>query len=202
VAGLTAPVLAARLGRAAAAMRALEDDLNAADGHLGDGDTGQTLRRVLDKVAAAAPGIAPDLTAAFRTLAAASASATGSSLGTLFTVALMTLGKIAAGRQELPWSEIGAALAEARDAMAKRGGASLGDKTVLDAIDAIATATAGLDDPAALRTAALDAARAALDRFRPLPCRAGRARMFAERSIGLDDPGMLAVVRLLEADAG
>ena len=41
------------------------------------------------------------------------------------------------------------------------------------------------------------------DDFSPLarqqPNRIGRARMFAERSIGLDDPGMVAMQRMLQA---
>ena len=36
--------------RAAAAMRVAEDELNTADGRLGDGDTGQTMRRVAEAV--------------------------------------------------------------------------------------------------------------------------------------------------------
>ena len=40
--------------RAAEGMRGVEDELNAADARLGDGDTGQTMRRVAEGVAGAA----------------------------------------------------------------------------------------------------------------------------------------------------
>jgi dihydroxyacetone kinase-like protein len=43
------------------------------------------------------------------------------------------------------------------------------------------------------------AAASVLDVFRQLPNRIGRARMFADRSIGLDDPGMVAVRRMAQA---
>ncbi len=57
----------------------------------------------------------------------------------------------------------------------------------------------GLVDPAAIGGAAREAVRQALDAYREKPCRIGRARMFAERSVGKDDPGMLAFTRLAEA---
>lgn len=199
MAGLTIARLAGFIGHAAQTMRTLEDELNAADAKLGDGDTGQTLRRVLEKIAPVAAAAPPDLTVAFRDIAKASGAATGSSLGTLITVAAMTMAKAAGGRSEIAWTELGGLIGQIRDAMAARGGATLGDKTVLDGVDAVATAIAGLDDPQRTKAAAADAAAAALERFRDQPCRIGRARMFAEKSVGLDDPGMLALARLLAA---
>jgi dihydroxyacetone kinase-like protein len=46
---------------------------------------------------------------------------------------------------------------------------------------------------------ASDAARAALDAFRDKPNRIGRARMFADKTIGMDDPGMVALLRMVDA---
>lgn len=80
-----------------------------------------------------------------------------------------------------------------------RGGAKLGDKTV---VDAVATALAGLGDGRDVREAAASASADALARFRDQPCRMGRARMFADRSVGNDDPGMLAFARLVAAMGG
>jgi hypothetical protein len=102
----------------------------------------------------------------------------------------------------IDWSRLSPMLASTRDAMLARGGAKLGDKTVLDALDAVSTATRDLDDPSAIAAAATRAGQEALDRFRPIACGIGRARMFGDRNVGLDDPGMLAFVRLSEAAAG
>ena len=41
--------------------------------------------------------------------------------------------------------------------------------------------------------------RESLDAFRDKPNRMGRARMFADKTIGLDDPGMVALLRMVEA---
>lgn len=200
--GLTSGSLRTAAARTSAAMAGLEETLNAADGKLGDGDTGQTVRRVLEAVAAAAAEAPDDLGETFAGLARASAGASGSSLGTLFTVALLTFARATRGRTAVPWSELGALLAQAGAAMASRGGAAPGDKTVLDGVDAVATAIAGQEDAPALAEAARDAAEHALAAFRDHPCRIGRARMFADRSVGLDDPGMLAFARLVAAITG
>jgi dihydroxyacetone kinase-like protein len=46
---------------------------------------------------------------------------------------------------------------------------------------------------------ARNAASKAIEEFRDKPNRIGRARMFAEKSIGMDDPGMVAVLRMTES---
>lgn len=196
---LTTDTLRTALARAAAEARAAEDELNAADARLGDGDTGVMLRRLLEKLAAAAPPDQSDLGVLFQALGAASASATGSSLGTLVTVSLLTLAKETRGRTVLAWSELGELLARVRDVVMARGGATLGDKTVVDILDAVARSIAGVDDATEVSKRAGHAATRTLNEFRDRPCRLGRARMFAERSVGLDDPGMLAFARLIEA---
>jgi dihydroxyacetone kinase len=122
-------------------------------------------------------------------------------LGTLVTVAMMTLGTASKERSELAWTELAGLLATVRDQMMARGGAKLGDKTVVDMLDAIATAIAGAATGEHAAAAAKAAAKETLDRFRDQPNRLGRARMFGERTIGLDDPGMLAFVRLLDGIA-
>jgi dihydroxyacetone kinase-like protein len=196
--GLTVQTLRQAVARAAESARRAEDELNTADGKLGDGDTGVMLRRLLEKLSAAASGDQEDLGAAFRALGTASASATGSSLGTLVTVSMLTLAKETQGQFDLPWERFGSLLQKVRDVMMARGGATLGDKTVVDVLDAVATAIDGISDPADIHVRAREATRTTLDTFRYKPNRLGRARMFAEKSVGLDDPGMLAFSRLLE----
>lgn len=180
-------------------MAALEAELNAADSKLGDGDTGVMLARVLGKFGETDIGAGTDLGAAFQALARAAAAATGSSLGTLFATALLTIGKATKGKETAQWSELSGLLEAALDAMIRRGGASLGDKTVLDALDAVVKATAGLADAGEIAAEASKAGNAALAAFLDKPCKIGRARMFAEKSVGIDDPGMLGFVRLVDA---
>lgn len=199
--GMEVGHIAAAVARAQARMHVAEQELNAADAKLGDGDTGGMLVRVLDRMAGEDVAAAPDVGAAFQQLARAAAAATGSSLGTLVATGLMAAARRTKGEQSVPWSALSEILGEAREAMGTRGGAALGDKTVLDGLDAVSGATAGLDDPRRIGAAAVAATRDALERFRGEPCKIGRARMFAEKSIGHDDPGMLALTRVVEAVA-
>jgi dihydroxyacetone kinase/dihydroxyacetone kinase-like protein len=180
-------------------MREIETTITQADAALGDGDTGLMLRRLLDRLAATSEAPSPDIGETFHRLGMTGAGATGSTLGTLIVVALLHLGKATKGRVEIPWREVGPLLNGATQAMMARGKAALGDKTVLDPLDAVAKAVTGKESEGELRTAAVAAARATLLAFRDRPCKTGRARMFAVKSVGLDDPGQLAFVELVSA---
>ena len=52
-------------------------------------------------------------------------------------------------------------------------------------------------DPAAMLQAARRGVDAVMRRMRDEPARIGRARIFADRSVGMDDPGMVAFAELL-----
>lgn len=195
--GITVSTIRNAVEIANARMATLEEELNSADSQLGDGDTGVMLARVLGKFAETDISTSPDVGGALQTLARAAAASTGSSLGTLFMTALLAIGKKTKGMESVPWSDLSGHLQTALESMIQRGGASLGDKTVLDAIDAVVKATEGVGDQAEIATAASQAADQALSTFQGKPCKIGRARMFAEKSMGIDDPGMLGFVRLV-----
>lgn len=80
-----------------------------------------------------------------------------------------------------------------RDGVAERGKAKVGDKTLLDVLDPIATmleaeAAAGASLSDAL-TAAADAAEEALEATRSMVAQHGKAAAFQEKTIGLQDAG-------------
>lgn len=194
--------MVAAIGRLTAAMEAQFDALNAADGALGDGDLGVTMTRGMRAISGGIEALPDDLGMALLSCAQAFTKASGSSYGTLMATGLMAMAKSLRGRTEVEASEVSGLVALARDAMQARGKAELGGKTVLDSLDAVARATAGLSDPAAVSAAAVQAARGVMDDFRDRPATIGRARIFAEKSRGMDDPGMLAMRGIVEAIAG
>jgi dihydroxyacetone kinase-like protein len=196
--GFTVDTLRAVVPRLAKAAQAAAAELNAADGALGDGDLGITVSKGWKEIADGAAKWPTDVGMAFLECSKAFQRVSSSSYGTLTATAFMALAKACKGRSEVPFAEVSSLVSQARDAMMARGKGALGDKTVLDMLDAIATATAGLSDPGALRAAADAAATEALATFRPRPNRLGRARMFGEKSQGLDDPGMLALRRVID----
>jgi len=194
-----AALLESALDRWCKALDAAAPELNALDGRLGDGDLGATLQKCAANVRQAAPALSDDLADVFKRCGFACANASGSSFGTLLAVAFLTASKAAARAERLDRRAIVQLLDQVVAALAARGGAALGDKTMLDSLDAIARALDAAPDGAALRAVAVDAARSALERFRERPNRIGRARMFADKSVGLDDPGMVAVLRMSQS---
>lgn len=198
---LTVTDLRAAIARLAAAMARDFDALNAADGALGDGDLGVTMKRGSQAMADLAPGLADDLGLALMSCAQAFTKVSGSSYGTLMATGLMAMAKVVKGRTEIETGEVSSLVAAARDAMQARGKADLGGKTVLDSLDAVAKATAGLSEPAAVAEAATRAAAAAQAALRDRPATVGRARIFGEKTIGMDDPGMIAMTAIVAAIA-
>ena len=194
---ITKQVLADSLALVAVAARLHEQALNAADAKLGDGDTGGMLARVVGRMAEEDLHASTDIGSALVTLGRAATAATGSSLGTLLATALLSIGRATKGQEAIEVSALADLLAAARDAMIARGGASLGDKTVLDSLDAIIAALKS--DSANPAVTAAAATQQALDDFQDKPNRVGRARMFGDSSIGIDDPGMLAFALLTKA---
>jgi dihydroxyacetone kinase-like protein len=195
---LTTDVLRDAIRRLSAQAESCADELNALDGALGDGDLGVTLVRGMRAVADQAEDLSPDLGAALLQSAKALVSLSGSTYGTLLATGVMSVAKAAKDRTEVGWRETAELLAEAMAAMQRRGKVELGDKTVLDAIAATVEALRRVDTPEAMLPAAQQAVREAIDEFRARPARQGRARMFGENSVGKDDPGMVAWLRLLE----
>src|SRR5580658_2439247 len=200
-ASLTTVVLADGVRRIAAHMETVAKMLNAADGQLGDGDLGVTMQRGGREVVKALPTLPDDFGMALLACAQAVTRVSGSSFGTLLATGLMAAAKATRGRTEVPWSEFSALLAAALQAMMARGKSSLGDKTVLDVLDAAAHAVDGVA-PAEMLAAATGAVDATMTRMRGQQAKIGRARIFGERSAGLDDPGMLTFREMLRALAG
>jgi dihydroxyacetone kinase-like protein len=189
------------IARLTAAMERDFDALNTSDGALGDGDLGVTMTRGMRAISEGAADMPEDLGLALLKCAQAFTKSSGSSYGTLMATGLMAMAKSLKGRTSIEAAEISGLVATARDAMQARGKADLGGKTVLDSLDAVAAATAGLTHPAEVSHAAATAAQGAMEAFRDKPATVGRARIFAEKSKGMDDPGMLAMAAIVTAIA-
>ncbi|MDQ3686055.1 MAG: DAK2 domain-containing protein, partial [Acidobacteriota bacterium] len=100
-------------------------------------------------------------------------------------------------------ADIVAMLRAAAAGIQQRGGASLGDKTLLDAlVPAIDALEAGFSDPVLDRSAALraasDAATRAARETAGLIAKRGRASYTGERSVGSPDAGAVAIAVILQ----
>lgn len=168
------------------------------DGKVGDGDLGITLLKAFRRLDEEAPNLPNDLGQALAACAKAISSVSSSSFGTLLTTAVLSAAKELKGLDAASWGQLPGLLQAAGEAMAKRGKGNLGDKTVLDPIAASASAAAGFEDPGAILSAMRHATRETLTEFRDKPNKLGRARIFGDRTIGIDDPGMVAFLVMLD----
>lgn len=174
-------------------------ELNELDGALGDGDLGVTLSQGFKQLQNEAANLPNDVGMALLQCAQAFTRVTASTYGTLLATGMMAAAKATRGRNEVPWTEIPQLLSGALKSMSDRGKGELGDKTVLDALSAMRLATEGLDDPAAQVQASVQAVGDTLTEFRGHPFRRGRARIFGDKGLQLDDPGMVALKQMIES---
>lgn len=194
---IATPDLRAAIWRIHEGIAPVSAELNELDGRLGDGDLGVTLLNGFTNLAEAADDLPDDFGMALFTCAKQMTKASGSSFGTLMATALMAAGKQTKGRTDIGAEDIPALLETAQAAMIARGGASLGDKTLLDAMDAIISELSANPATGDMLGRAEAAAKRALADFIGKPNKIGRARIFGDKTIGMDDPGMVAVLRLI-----
>jgi dihydroxyacetone kinase-like protein len=197
--GLTVESVKAGIGQVLATLETQHGILTDLDGKIGDGDLGITLLKAFRELERIKGDFPADLGQAFMQAASGVAKVSSSSFGNLLATSFMTVAKETKGQTAVDWSNVSDWLNKAVQAMMARGKASLGDKTVMDAASAAASAIAELNDPAEIRPAATAAVDKTLDEFRDKPNKVGRARIFADRTIGMDDPGMVAFKVMLGA---
>jgi len=196
---LTVPALKTAIRKIHATMAASRDELNRLDGALGDGDIGITVNRGLASLLEELDQLPEDVGRALFACARAFTRTGTSSYSTLLATGMMAMGRVANRKAEVLLTDLPGMLGAAIEKMGERGRSSLGDKTVLDALDAVRVALLETPDPAGHAVAADRAVGVALDAFRTRPCRQGRARMFREKSATVDDPGMVVIKRCTEA---
>ncbi|MGE0803679.1 MAG: dihydroxyacetone kinase subunit DhaK, partial [Lautropia sp.] len=200
------------LERICAALIAAESELTRLDQAVGDGDLGISLARGARAIRDERGGYPPDLPGTLRALSATLRRALGGTSGPLYAIALLRAA--AALPVALPATPgaapgladvraLGAALAAAADGIAHVGGASEGDRTMLDALIPAArawqaVADQGGDTVTAL-TQAIAAARAGSAATAQQIARRGRSSYLGDRVVGHVDPGALAVCLWLEA---
>lgn len=173
------------------------------DAVVGDGDFGHSLARgfeaVLETLAESneqRPGIL------LQKIGMVLTAKVGGTSGPIWGTAFMRAGSVAGEKDELTGGDVVAMLHAGIDGICERGGAIIGDKTLLDALIP-ATTTLGIqlsrgeEWESALAATAV-AARTAAEATRDLIARRGRASYTGERSLGTLDAGAVAVATMFE----
>ncbi len=171
-------------------MIAAEQDLNALDARSGDGDTGSTLAGAARALVSAMDRLPlSDHTQLLRAIGLELSQTMGGSSGVLLAIFFAAAGDGASSGMSMR-EALKAGLAR----MQEIGGASVGDRTMIDAL------APALDQLGAGLPAAAEAARAGADRTAKMArAKAGRAAYVNARQLeGNNDPGAEAVARLFE----
>ena len=175
------------------------DELRDLDAAIGDGDLGVTVGDGSLAAAAALTDLPPDATPAvvLRTVGMTLARTNPSTFSALAMGGLLAAAKELGDATDVDLGDGLRAARAAADSIATRGKSAVGDKTVLDAL--VPSLDAAAAAPAAPLPAAIDAARAGVERTRDLVSQRGRAAWVGDRTAGHADGGATAWVRLLEA---
>lgn len=176
------------------------DELRDLDQALGDGDLGITISLGARAVIEALEQLPDDASAAELAKAAAKAfaNANPSTMAALVAGGLLAGSKTFADVSEPTLQDASRFVHAAGENIALRGKTQLDDKTILDAIMPAAAALEAASDTATAMEDAVAAAERAVNETTALQSRRGRASWLQERSIGLQDPGATAFLRLLQ----
>jgi dihydroxyacetone kinase-like protein len=196
------------LGTVAASLKDRADELNRLDAAAGDGDLGLTVTAAGEAVNALLPALeGKGVSDVLNACGVAISKEAPSTSGTLLATGLMGAARAAGQTASTGATELAELLDASQAAIAKRGKAEPGWKTMLDALVPAAQAAASSAQAGGSLGDALDAAAAAADRgsqaTRSMVPRIGRAGWLAERSAGHEDAGarMVAIILSSAADA-
>jgi dihydroxyacetone kinase phosphoprotein-dependent L subunit len=172
------------------------------DGLAGDGDFGTSLAtgfRQIEKEWDEIPKT--DIGAMLLKISMIVSKRVGGSSGPIWGTGFMKGAMLTRGKESVTLQELADMLGSAIEGIQARGGAKLGDKTLIDALipvhEKLKAHAAGGDTAAALKDAA-DAADTAIDETRSLVAHRGRASQVGERSANTPDPGIVAIATILQ----
>jgi dihydroxyacetone kinase-like protein len=161
------------------------------DSAIGDADHGinmnRGMKRIMEKIQDKEYS---DFGGIFRDAAMTIMSVVGGSAGPLYGTFFMKLGQKLGGAGEVTVAEFAGAMQEGLNGLMSLGKSTVGDKTMVDAIDPAIKALQSTEggDEAAWNAAVAEAERG-MKATIPMQARRGRSSYLGERSIGHQDPG-------------
>ena len=176
-----------------------KDELCDMDAKMGDGDLGLTMHKgytaLPDLIREnAEPG---DIGKTLMKSGMKMASVVPSTMGTLMSSGVMEGGKALKGKSEIGPAELATYLTACAAGIQKRGKCELGDRTILDAVDAgakkaAAAVEAGAADLETVINAAVEGATEGVEATKNMTPKFGKAAVFAAKAIGTPDQGAVA----------
>jgi dihydroxyacetone kinase-like protein len=192
------------LGEVAARLEAERDFLTQLDAAIGDADHGVNMHRgftaVMTKIAGIEPATPGQL---LKTTGRTFVSTVGGAAGPLYGTAFLQAGEVLGDHETFGPRLLLDALRASLEGVQRIGAASVGDKTMVDALTpALGAYELELRMGGSLETAASGAREAAAEGMRgttPLQARKGRASYLGPRSVGHQDPGATSTALMFAA---
>ena len=176
--------------------------LTDADRNLGDGDHGLGMERgmkaVIEKIESSSFNQISDV---FKATGMAMMSSMGGASGALFGTLFRNGGKVLDGAETLNSEGLKSFLIAANEGVKSRGGASPGDKTMIDALEPAAQeASENISLPLfELIKLVAQAAERGKEESKDMIATMGRAKTLGERSLGHPDAGACSVAIILKS---
>ena len=192
------------LGEVAARLEAERDFLTQLDAAIGDADHGVNMHRgftaVMTKIAGIEPATPGQL---LKTTGRTFVSTVGGAAGPLYGTAFLQAGEVLGDHETFGPRLLLDALRASLEGVQRIGAASVGDKTMVDALaPALGAYELELRVGGSLETAVSGAREAAAEGMRgttPLQARKGRASYLGPRSVGHQDPGATSTALMFAA---
>ncbi|MES2738814.1 MAG: dihydroxyacetone kinase subunit DhaL [Verrucomicrobiota bacterium] len=181
---------------------AAEPELSEADRNLGDGDHGLGMERGMKAATEKLlSGEVESVEKAFSSVGMAMMSSMGGASGAIFGTFFRNGGKALNGQETFDAAALAVFLQAGVEGVKQRGGAAVGDKTVVDAMQPAADKAAEVtDQPLAEALSAVhDASLAGLEASKSMIAKFGRAKTLGEACLGFPDAGALSVTVILGA---
>lgn len=182
------------------------DELNNMDSACGDGDFGTSMwmsfsnaRRQLDELPS------NDIGTMIFAVGQAILSSAGGAAGPIFGSFFIEAGKVAKGKDELDIADLARMFDASLKKIKLQGGAKVGDKTVVDALEpAVNALKEDVDGNTSLSQSlrhAAGAARTGCESTKGIVARHGKAKYLGEQSLGYVDPGAHIMMIIFETFA-
>ena len=172
------------------------------DGVIGDADHGINMTRGFNAVVLKVSEEDSDVGATLKKVGMTLISTVGGASGPLYGTAFMKAGGEAVGKTTLDGETIIKMWFAALEGIKARGKATLGEKTMIDAIEpAMEAFKKAMDEGATIETGldrAIEAAEAGVEYTKTIRATKGRASYLGDRSIGHQDPGATSFTIILK----
>jgi dihydroxyacetone kinase-like protein len=180
-----------------------KDWLSEIDGAIGDGDHGVNMAKGFGMVKSGIDSVPNDFSKLLNFVGITLVTNIGGAMGPIYGTFFMRMGKAVEGKSVLEKEDILRMLSESLEGVKKRGGAEVGDKTLVDTLDAAKKSyERAINEDRDLREAIdemIEGAKKGMESTKDFVAKKGRSSRLGERSKGTIDAGAASCYLILKS---